>query len=126
MMRDLLLLAAAAGLACAVPSRSSAQVTMSPAVKQDVQCFLLYAVAIEGAKDDEKAQHGASLAVMYFVGKLAAEAPGLDLAAAAREVAAGLEGNGHAKEIGAACDSEFSDRGKQLIDVGNQLQQPEH
>jgi hypothetical protein len=125
-MRNLLLLSAAAGLAFATPSRSSAQVAMSPAVTQDVQCFLLYAVAIDDAKTDEKAQHGASLGLMYFVGKLAVEAPGLDLASAARQVAVGLQGNEQAKTVGAACDSEFSDRGKQLMDVGNQLQQPEH
>jgi hypothetical protein len=123
-MRYALLLAASAILGASAPA--SAQVAMSPAVKQDVQCFLLYAVAIDDSKNDEKAQHGSSLAVMYFVGKLAVEAPSLDLAAAARQVATELEENAHAKEVGAACDSEFADRGKQLIDVGNQLQQPEH
>lgn len=125
-MRQFAFVAAAAILASGAAAQSSPPSDLSPAVKQDVQCFLLYAVAIDDSKNDEKAQHGSSLALMYFVGKLAAEAPSLDLAAAARQVGTELEGNEHAKEVGAACDSEFSDRGKQLMDVGTRLQQPEH
>ena len=60
---------------------------------------------------------------MYFVGKLQAEAPGLDLVTAVREQAQTFENNPRLKEIGAACDAEFHKRGEELIEVGNELQQ---
>ena len=83
-MRKVLLLSAAAVLVSAAPSQSSAQVLLSPAVKQDVQCFVLYAIGIDMAKSDKDRQ-GAMMAMMYYVGKLTVGAPNVDLVKAIRQ-----------------------------------------
>ncbi len=87
---------------------------------------MLYAIAVDTAATakDEKTQAAASLGVMYFVGKLAVEAPTLDLAGAVRQEADGMSANPHAKEIGAACDTEFAKRGQELRDMSQQMQAP--
>jgi hypothetical protein len=99
---------------------------VSAAVQRDVQCFILYSIAVDTAATakDDKTQAAASLGVMYFVGKLAVEAPGLNLAGAVRQEADTMSGNPRAKEIGANCDIEFMKRAQELRDVGQQLQAP--
>jgi hypothetical protein len=115
------LAAATATPAGAVP------IKMTPAVQKDVQCFLLFAVAADQASDakDDKSQQGTSLALTYFMGKLAVSAPGLNLAAAVRQEGDAFKGNTHAKEVGDACDAEFSKVGTQLQSLGTDLQKPE-
>jgi hypothetical protein len=85
---------------------------------------MLFAAAVDQAgkaKNDQLRQAG-SLGVMYFLGKLTAEAPALNLADAVRQDGKAMDANPHLKAIGAACDSEFAKRGKQLTDFGQQLQ----
>ena len=117
-MNGLMLLMSAA--AAAAPN--TVPVPMVPAVKQDVQCFLLYAVAVDTAKDD-KEKHGSSLGVMYYFAKLRVEAPTLDLAQAVKQEVTAFETDPKLKETGAACDAEFQKRGQELIDLGTQLEQ---
>ncbi len=117
-MRFLMLVAVFAVLSPAAP----AQLSPSSQVTSDIQCFMLYSVGVGTATDDNSRTAG-SLGVMYFIGKLQAEAPGLDLVAAVREQAQTFENNPRLKEIGAACDAEFHKRGEELIEVGKELQQ---
>lgn len=112
--------AVAAGLGFAVPAQSM-NVSLTPPVKRDVQCFLLYAMGVDLAKDDT-ARQAASLGTMYFVGKLQVGAPGLDLTQAVRQEAESFQTNPNAKAIGAGCDAEVQKRGNELIDLGQQLQ----
>jgi hypothetical protein len=109
-------------LAASGPAQSS--VPLSPAVQYDVQCFILYSIAVDTAvkAKDDKTQEAASLGVMYFVGKLTVESPGLNLADAVRQETNGMSGNPRAKEIGAACDAEFAKRAQELLDISQQLQ----
>jgi hypothetical protein len=118
------LLAAFTAAAVIAPARSAPPVTLSPSAQKDVQCFILFATAVDDAHTakDEKVAAATSLAVMYYLGKLAIEAPGLDLVEAVRQEAVTMEGNPHTKDIGAACDVEFSRVGFDLIRVGSQLQ----
>jgi hypothetical protein len=119
-----LMLLASAAAAAAVPPVVAVPVPMSLPVKHDVQCFLLYAVAVDNADTakDDKVKQGSSLAVMYFFAKLKVEAPALDLAQAVRQEANSFETDPNLKETGAACDSEFQKRGNELINLGNELQ----
>lgn len=119
-MRRFLPLATSAVLGLAVPAQSMG-ISLSAPVKHDVQCFMLYAMGVDLAKDD-KARQAASLGTMYFVGKLQVGAPGLDLAEAVRQEAEAFQTNPNAKDIGTACDAEVQKRGNELIDLGQQLQ----
>jgi hypothetical protein len=85
-------------LATSVPAQSA--MPLSGAVQRDVQCFMLYSIAVDTAvkAKEEKTQEAASLGVMYFVGKLAVESPGLNLADAVRQEADGMTGNPRAKD----------------------------
>ena len=112
-------------LAASAPPPQSV-VPLSTAAQADVRCFMLYSIAVHTAATakDDKTQAAASLGVMYFVGKLAVDSPGLDLAAAVRQEADAMSKNPHAKEIGEACDTELAKRGQELRDMGQQMQAP--
>jgi hypothetical protein len=126
-MKALGLIAALAGLITA-PLRAAVPVAAQPAtpaaVKQDVRCFMLFATAVNDADKagNAKAREATGLAVMYFFAKLGVEAPGLNIPDAVMVEANELVGNPKAKEYGAACDSEFQQRAKDLIGIGQQLQ----
>ena len=120
-MNSLISLVTAAAAAAAPPAPAP-PVLLSDAVKQDVRCFMLYAIAVDDAQD-EKIKAGTSLGLMYFFAKIKLEAPALSLAAAVRQEAAAMEGNPTVKDIGAACDTEFQARARELIDLGQELQQ---
>jgi len=100
---------------------------MTPAVQQDVRCFMLFAAAVDqaGKAKNDQAREATSLAVMYFLGKLTIEAPTLNLVGAVRQEAPTMDGSARAKAVGAACDAEFSKRGQELVDFGQQLQKTE-
>lgn len=121
-----MVLAAFATVAAASPAGAAPRVPLSPSVQKDVQCFVLFAAAADsaGKAKDEAARAATSMGVMYYLGKLQAGAPGLNLVAAVRQEADGFAGNPHMKDIGAACDDEFQKRGQELVDFGKQLQQP--
>ena len=87
---------------------------------------MLFATAVDQAQKakNEKVQEATSLAVMYYYGKLAAEAPSLDVVEAVRQEAKALDGNPDTKQLGASCDAEFAKRGHELIEMGSKLQQP--
>ena len=57
---------------------------------------------------------------MYYYGKLRVEAPTIDLVGAVRQEVAAMALN--AKEVGALCDAEFAERGKELVNFGAALQ----
>jgi hypothetical protein len=124
-MRQLALLAGVAALTF-TPASAAPPASLSPAVQQDVRCFMLFAAAVDQAQKakNEKVQEATSLAVMYYYGKLAAEAPSLDVGEAVRQEAKALDGNQDAKQVGATCDAEFAKRGQELMQLGAKLQQP--
>jgi hypothetical protein len=94
----------------------------SDAARQDLRCFVLYAIAVDEAQD-EKVKAGTSLGLMYFFAKIKLEAPALNLAAAIRQEATAMDNDPRLKEEGAACDAEFQKRGDELLDLGQQLQE---
>ncbi len=115
----LLLSAATAAAAPAAP------VSLSEPVKRDVQCFMLYAVAVQRAvtANDEKGKQAGGLGVMYYFTKLKIEAPTLDLVETIRQQAGAMEGDPNLKAVGAACDTELQQRGTELRDLGERLKQ---
>lgn len=104
-----------------VASPVAAQSGSSADVARDVQCFILYAAAAGSTSGDE--QVPGLLGTAYFVGKLKAEASGLDLVAAAREGIKSLQSNPDAKSIGSACDKEIAAFSTEMKRVGGELQQ---
>lgn len=124
-MIGLLPLLGAASLVAA-PAQPAPSSPLSAAAKKDVQCFILYAVAVERADEakDEKTTAGASLGLMYFFTKLKVESPGIDLADAVHEQADSFGNETQAKAIGDSCDSEFQKSGAELRDLGQKLQPP--
>ncbi len=125
-MIRLSLLPCAAMLAAAAPISSAASAPLSDSSQRDVQCFILFAAATDRAAtaNDGKAKEGATLGLMYYMGKLAVGAPGLNLVDAVRKQASVMDGNSHLKEIGESCDAEFAKRGSELREMGTQLQKP--
>src|SRR6476646_11971858 len=125
-MRFLVVLAAFATVAAAPAPRSAPRVSLSPSVQKDVQCFVLFAAAVASAGNahDDAARAASGLGVMYYLGKLQVGAPGLNLVAAVRQEADAFVDNPRVKDIGATCDAEFQKRGQELVDFGNQLQEP--
>lgn len=126
-MNELMLLLGAAGLAAPpvlVPAPAPAPPLSEP-TRTDLRCFMLYAIAVAGADaaKDAKATESGSLGLMYFYGKLRVEAPGLSLADAIRREADPMAADPKIKEVGKACDAEFEQRGKELIDLGKVLQE---
>ena len=124
-MRHLLLIA---GLSAATATSAGAApaTTLSPAIKQDVQCFVLYSVAA-GNVTDEKQRTAAIAGTWYFLGRIDAKSPGLDLEQAMRQEIDAMQGNEtQAKAVGTACDAQFSKRGGELTSLGERLQKPAH
>ena len=113
-------------LTAAAPISSAASAPLSDSTQKDVQCFILFAAATDRAAtaDDGKAKEAATLGIMYYIGKLAVDAPGLNLVDAVRQQASVMGGNSQLKQIGESCDAEFAKRGSELRDVGTQLQKP--
>jgi hypothetical protein len=110
--------AVTAAAADAAPATS-----LTPAVKQNLQCFVLYTIAA-GSEKDEKRLAGAIAGTWYFLGQIDSAAPGLDLEQAMRAEIDGLKGNSHANEIGASCDAQFSKRGSELMSLGKIFDKP--
>ena len=123
-MHGLMLLLSAAATAPA-PAAPAAPIALSAPVKQDVQCFMLYAIAVQRAvtANDDKVKQGAGLGVMYFYTKLRLEAANLDLFEVIQQQAAAMEGNTGLKAVGTACDTEFQKTGADLQDLGSRLKQ---
>ena len=107
-----LLAASAAPRANAAPAAPT-----PPAVKQDLQCFVLYTVAA-GTEKDEKRQASAVAGTWYYIGRIDAAAPGLDLGQAMRAEIADLQHNPKTEAIGAACDARFAKRGSDMTNLG--------
>ena len=126
-MRRLRFLSIPAVMAAVTPAEAAPPITMSTAVQQDVRCFMLFAAAVDqaGKAKNEQAREATSLAVTYFLGKLTVEAPTLNLVDAVRQEASTMDGSPRAKAVGAACDAEFSKRGQELVNFGQQLQKTE-
>ena len=123
-MRQFCVAIALAALTTAGFAQPSAAAELTPAVKQDVRCFVLFLIAAGTATEDES-KHGASVGVMYYFGKLRIEAPTLSLADAIRDEAAAFENNPQAEAIGEACDSELQERGSDLMNLGEELDKAE-
>jgi hypothetical protein len=86
---------------------------------------MLFAAAVNEAQkaENDKAREASGFGVMYYFGKLTSEAPSLNVVDAVVQEAALMAGNPGAKDIGAACDAEFSKGGQQLVDIGQKLKQ---
>lgn len=123
-MTSLMLLFGAATMA-PTPVMPAPPVILSAPVKHDVQCFILYAIAVQRAVEakDDKVKQAGGLGVMYFFTKLKLEAPTLDLVETIKQQAAAMEGSTQTKEVGASCDTEFQQHGAALTDLGNRLKQ---
>ena len=111
------LTALATTTASAVPASS-----LPAAAKQDMECFVLYTIAA-GKETDEKRKTGAIAGTWYFLGRLDAAAPGLDLESAMRTGITDLQSNPKAREIGDACDEQFTKRGSDLVSAGKKIQE---
>jgi hypothetical protein len=116
-MRPILIFAALAAAASATSARAASAPSLSTAVKQDLQCFVLYTIAA-GTETDETKRTGAIAGTWYFLGQIDAVDPGLDLDQAMRAEIVAMQNNPHTKEIGAACDAQFSKRGADLVSLG--------
>jgi hypothetical protein len=108
-----------AAAAAAATGNAAPPSSLSPAVKRDLQCFVLYTLAA-GTEKDEKKLTGVIAGTWYFLGRIDAIAPGIDLDSAMHAELAEMHSNPKTKEIGAACDAQFSKRGSDLVDLGNQ------
>ena len=104
------------------PAHAAPPVPLSPAVKKDVQCFILFAAAA-GTATDEIVKQGAAAGTMYYLGRLNVAAPGLDLNQAVQQEAVIFETEQKAEQIGAACDSELQKRGADMMSLGAKLTQ---
>jgi hypothetical protein len=122
-MRNFLLMTGVAAAVTSMAADAAPATSLTPAVKQDLQCFVLYTIAA-GTEKDEKRLAGAIAGTWYFLGQIDAGAPGLDLEQAMRAEIAGLKGNSHVKEIGASCDAQFSKRGSELMSLGKIFDKP--
>lgn len=124
-MNYLILLFSAATIGAApAPTDSVGPPPLSEPARRDVQCFMLYAVAVNGAAagSDDKVKQAAGLGVMYFFTKLKVEAPKLDLYETIRQQAAAMKAGPELNAVGAACDVEFQKQGTELRDLGQRLQ----
>jgi len=97
---------------------------LAPAVRHDVQCFILFSMAV-GAAEKPEQKTAATLAVPYYMGKIRTHSPGLDIAQAALDEIRSLRGSPDAERIGEQCDAEFQGVGRDLISIGERLQQLE-
>ena len=122
-MKNLLLLISLAAAAAASPAQAAPAKSIAPAVKQDLQCFVLYTVAAGNEKDEKKVA-GIIAGTWYFLGRIDAKAPGIDLEKVMRQEIPAMQADPRTKEIGAACDAQFSKRGADLIAMGQSLQKP--
>ena len=109
-------------LASAAPAQPVVRVSLSPAVKRDAQCFILYAIGVGTAKNDSD-RNGASIGTMYFYTKLRIGAPDVDLVLALKQESDAIQYDPKIKQIGAECDTELQQRGAELIDLGQKLQE---
>jgi hypothetical protein len=117
----MLLFSAAA--AAPAPVMPAPPIILSAPAKHDVQCFMLYAIAVQGAveKNDEKVKQAGGLGVMYFFTKLKVEAPKLDLFETIKQQAVALKGGPELDAIGKSCDTEFQETGAALQGLGERL-----
>ena len=121
-MNSVMLLFSAAAAAPA-PVMPALPIILSAPAKHDVQCFMLYAIAVQGAveKNDEKVKQAGGLGVMYFFTKLKVEAPKLDLFETIKQQAVALKGGPELDAIGKSCDTEFQETGAALQGLGERL-----
>ena len=113
-MKSLMLLLSAAAVAAAPAPVFAAQPAALPdSVKHDVQCFMLYAMAVQHAVEgnNEKVKQAGGLGVMYFFTKLKVEAPNLDLFETIKQEADGMKGGAQLEATGRSCDTEFQQQG---------------
>jgi hypothetical protein len=115
-----------AGLTAMASGTAAAPVNLSPAGQRDVHCFMLFAVAVNQAADakDAQTQQATSLALTYYLGKLAVTAPNLQLADAIKQEAGAFKDETAAKAIGDGCNAEFARAGAQLHDLEQAGQKP--
>jgi len=121
-MNSVMLLFSAAAAAPA-PVMPTPPIILSAPAKHDVQCFMLYAIAVQGAveKNDEKVKQAGGLGVMYFFTKLKVEAPKLDLFETIKQQAVALKSGPELDAIGKSCDTEFQETGAALQGLGERL-----
>ena len=125
-MKSLMLLLSAAAVAAAPAPVIAAQPAALPdSVKHDVQCFMLYAMAVQHAVEgnNEKVKQAGGLGVMYFFTKLKVEAPNLDLFETIKQEADGMKGGAQLEATGRSCDTEFQQQGLALQNLGERLKQ---
>jgi len=108
----MLLFSAAA--AAPAPVMPAPPIILSAPAKHDVQCFMLYAIAVQGAveKNDEKVKQAGGLGVMYFFTKLKVEAPKLDLFETIKQQAVALKGGPELDAIARAATRSSRKRGR--------------
>jgi len=125
-MKSLMLLLSAASIVAAPTPAIAAQPAGPPeSVKHDVQCFMLYAMAVQHAVEgnNEKVKQAGGLGVMYFFTKLKMEAPSLDLFETIKQQANDMKAGAELQAIGTSCDTEFQQQGLALQNLGERLKQ---
>ena len=124
-MKSLMLLLTAAAAVAPAPAYAAPPAALPDSVKHDVQCFMLYAMAVQRAVEgnNEKVKQAGGLGGMYFFTKLKVEAPNLDLFETITQEAAAMESGPKLDGIGQACDAEFQQQGLALQNLGNRLKQ---
>ena len=108
-----------AGALMAALGTAPAALAQDAAVAADVRCIAIAGLAAGQAPAEQQGQIVAGM--MYFLGKLDARAPNLDIAAAIRLQLVGLQANGQAEAQ--RCAAEVSGRGRALQDIGQKLAQ---
>ena len=120
-----LLLSAAATVVAPGPAYAAQPAALSEPVKHDVQCFMLYAMAVQHAVEgnNEKVKQAGGLGVMYYFTKLKVEAPNLDLFETIKQEANGMKAGAELEATGRSCDTEFQQQGLALQNLGERLKQ---
>jgi hypothetical protein len=105
------------------PTQAAAATPLAAPVQRDLQCFMLYAMAVDHAvkEKDEEMRQGAGLSLIYYLGKLKAEAPTLVFADTIREEAETLIRDPKIKELAKSCDTEFQTAGTEMRNLGGDL-----
>lgn len=120
-MRLQLLIAGLMAASAVTRANAAAAAQVPPAIKPDLQCFILYTIAA-GTEKDEKRLASAIAGTWYFIGRIDAVAPGLDLGQAMRAEIAALEHDPKTEAIGATCDARFAKRGSDMTNLGTVFQ----
>lgn len=91
---------------------------VDPATEADLRCVAVFAISAGKAPDDKKA--GLAAGVMFFLGRIDARSPGIDLEANLRRIAAS-ETTASFQADAARCGPIIEAHGKALTEIGQRM-----